>query len=83
MKNTYSPMVSAFDMEALFHERVDIPETATVKQLQEFSEVIDGIVVNPIGLISEAFERIFDLPFDDGTEEDQVKCQDVQLDEVS
>ena len=69
MKIEYKPSSMAFNVSESFNESVKAPETATVLQLKEFDEYCETLVVNPMGIISEAFERIFNEPFDDGTEE--------------
>lgn len=69
MKRSYNPSEMAFNISENFDETIKTPETATAIQLKEFDEYCDSLVVNPMGLVAEAFERIFDHPFDDGTEE--------------
>ena len=68
MKIEYKPSLMAFNASESFDESIKAPETATALQLKEFDEYCSTLVVNPMGLITEAFERIFDQPFDDGTE---------------
>ncbi len=82
MKNEYDASTSTMEVESIISEKVKVPETATVKQLQEFSQRINDIYNNPMGLVATAFEDVFGEEFNDGTEEEQVKCQDVQLNEV-
>jgi len=69
MKVNYNIEDLAFDMIAKFERKVKAPENATAAQLKEFNEVSRKIMVDPTELISDAFERIFNEPYDDGSED--------------
>ena len=68
MDKSYNPSKTQFKAWTNCNHEFDVPESSTAKQLKEMDEFLEGLEVNPIGLIAEAFERIFNEPFDDGTE---------------
>jgi len=70
MNKIYDIAAMKFHAVEKFDITMDVPDTATAAQLKEFDAYIDSVQVNPSGLIIEAYERIFDTPYDDGTESD-------------
>ena len=64
MKCDYNPETMTMDVMAKFERSIAIPETGTTSQLREFHEVAKGIMINPTELISAAYERIFDQPYE-------------------
>ena len=68
MDKSYNPSKTEFQASNDFNIRFKVPEESTAKQLKEMDEYLQTLEVNPGGLIADAYERIFNEPFDDGTE---------------
>ena len=68
MDKFYDAGKAKFSATVSYGTDFNVPDQATVKQVSEMDEYLEGLQVNPGGLIADAFERIFNEPFDDGTE---------------
>jgi hypothetical protein len=78
MKTKYNSIEASMNVSCGVNKTIEIPESATVAQLKEFDNTISNIVFNPMELVSDAFERIFNEPFDDGTEDESPKAEGEQ-----
>ena len=79
MKNTYSPSASSLDINESYVRTVQLPENATISQLNAFSKAVDEVLLTPHNFVVEAFERIFDQPMED---DETVKPEVVELAEA-
>jgi len=71
MKHDYNPVTAKNTVTVPeIVNTFETPDSATIAQQKEFSVIVEGIVSNPMELVADAYERIFNEPFDDGSEEE-------------
>lgn len=75
MERNYNTGTMIYSASEDFNANMAVPESATAAQLKEFDAYVESIKVNPLGLMIEAYERIFDEPYNDGTEESPNKVE--------
>ena len=65
MKNIYKPATSSLEINESYAKTVQLPESASIVQLNAFSKAVDEILLTPHNFVVEAYERIFDQPMED------------------
>ena len=70
MKGTFNSKGGWFSASAEFNKTFQLPKTATLEQLEQFEEKIDGIMLTPMEAVNKAYEDCFGEILDDDAEEE-------------